>query len=59
MRISRYWVDPDIAADPRRDALTQRLALSHHCRFPNWRYQTDNAALSERAGATFTIPAKA
>lgn len=38
--MSRYWVDPDIADDPRRDLLTPRLALSHRTGFPNWRYET-------------------
>jgi CubicO group peptidase (beta-lactamase class C family) len=33
----RDWVDPDIAADPRRLALTARLALSHQGGFANWR----------------------
>lgn len=32
-----FWVDPDIAADPRRVQLTPRLALSHQTGFPNWR----------------------
>ncbi len=31
------WVDPDIADDPRRNALTARLALSHQTGFQNWR----------------------
>lgn len=31
------WVDPDIADDPRRDALTPRIALSHQTGFQNWR----------------------
>lgn len=40
--MARYWVDPDIAADPRHAALTPRLALSHRTGFPNWRRETDN-----------------
>lgn len=34
-----YWVDPDVAGDPRQGALTPRLALSHRTGFPNWRFQ--------------------
>ena len=35
--MARYWVDPDIATDPRRERLTARLALNHQSGFPNWR----------------------
>ncbi|MGB7192541.1 MAG: serine hydrolase domain-containing protein [Collimonas pratensis] len=35
--MDRYWLDPDIAADPRHALLTPRLALSHRTGFPNWR----------------------
>ena len=35
--LAEDWVDPDIADDPRRDALTPRLALSHQTGFQNWR----------------------
>lgn len=35
--MSRYWVDPDLAGDPRRDVLTLRIALSHRTGFANWR----------------------
>lgn len=35
--MSRYWTDPDIAKDPRRNLLTPRIALSHQTGFPNWR----------------------
>ena len=38
--MARYWVDPDLANDPRRDLLTPRLSLSHRTGFPNWRYET-------------------
>lgn len=37
-----WWVDPDIADDPRHRLLTPRMALSHRTGFPNWRYQTDD-----------------
>jgi CubicO group peptidase (beta-lactamase class C family) len=35
--LANYWVDPDIAEDPRRLALTSRLTLSHQSGLPNWR----------------------
>lgn len=38
--MSRYWADPDLADDPRRELLTPRLSLSHRSGFPNWRYET-------------------
>lgn len=38
--MSKYWTDPDIAKDPRRNRLTPRLALSHETGFPNWREGT-------------------
>lgn len=35
--MAKHWVDPDLVDDPRRDALTPRIALSHRTGFPNWR----------------------
>ncbi len=35
-----YWVDPDVAADPRAKLLTARMALDHQTGFPNWRRET-------------------
>ena len=35
--MSNFWVDPDIASDPRRNLLTPRLVMSHRTGFPNWR----------------------
>ena len=35
-----YWLDPDLAADPRAKLLTPRMALDHQTGFPNWRAQT-------------------
>jgi CubicO group peptidase (beta-lactamase class C family) len=35
--LDAYWVDPDVASDPRHRALTPRIALSHRTGFPNWR----------------------
>ena len=42
----KYWVDPDIANDPRHMKLTTRLVLSHQTGFKNWRYQNANQKLS-------------
>jgi len=36
--LASYWVDPDIAGDPRRDSLTARRVLNHTSGFPNWRF---------------------
>lgn len=36
--MSRYWVDPDVFADPRHKLLTPEIALSHRTGFRNWRY---------------------
>lgn len=33
-----YWVDPDVAGDPRHLQLTPRMALNHTTGFPNWRF---------------------
>ncbi|WP_165776939.1 serine hydrolase domain-containing protein [Paremcibacter congregatus] len=33
-----YWVDPDLADDPRHKDLTPRMALSHTTGFLNWRF---------------------
>ncbi len=35
--VAEYWVDPDIADDPRHKMLTPRLLLSHQGGLPNWR----------------------
>ncbi|MEZ4584803.1 MAG: serine hydrolase domain-containing protein [Gemmatimonadales bacterium] len=35
--LSSYWVDPDIADDPRHRLLTPRIVLTHQTGFPNWR----------------------
>jgi CubicO group peptidase (beta-lactamase class C family) len=35
-----YWLDPDLAGDPRARQLTPRMALDHQTGFPNWRRQT-------------------
>jgi CubicO group peptidase (beta-lactamase class C family) len=35
--LSQYWVDPDLAEDPRLQQLTPRILLSHQGGLPNWR----------------------
>lgn len=42
----KYWIDPDIAGDPRTNKLTTRHILSHQTGFPNWRYKNANGKLS-------------
>jgi CubicO group peptidase (beta-lactamase class C family) len=39
--MSPHWTDPDLAADPRHQAFTPRLALSHQLGFTNWRRETE------------------
>jgi CubicO group peptidase (beta-lactamase class C family) len=36
-KLAEHWVDPDVADDARRLALTPRLTLSHQSGLPNWR----------------------
>jgi CubicO group peptidase (beta-lactamase class C family) len=36
----KYWMDPDIATDPRAKLLTPRIALEHQTGFSNWRRET-------------------
>ncbi len=35
--MSSYWLDPDVADDPRSARLTPRLVMSHRSGLPNWR----------------------
>ncbi len=44
--LSNYWIDPDIANDPRHKKLTTRLVLSHQTGFKNWRYLNADGKLS-------------
>ena len=37
----KYWIDPDLADDPRAKLLTPRLALDHQTGFANWRRETN------------------
>jgi CubicO group peptidase (beta-lactamase class C family) len=36
-----WWVDPDLAADPRHRLLTPRISLTHRTGFANWRRMTE------------------
>jgi CubicO group peptidase (beta-lactamase class C family) len=40
-----YWVDPDIASDPRHRELTLRMALNHRTGLPNWRGHSPDGKL--------------
>ena len=40
-----HWVDPDLADDPRHEALTPRHALTHRTGFPNWRFFLESGRL--------------
>jgi len=44
--LDKYWIDPDIAKDPRHKKLTTRMILSHQTGFPNWRWQKADRKLS-------------
>ncbi|WP_312315832.1 serine hydrolase domain-containing protein [Stenotrophomonas sp.] len=51
--LSYYWVDPDVAHDPRRHALTARQVLNHTSGFPNWRFfRADRKLTFEHAPGT-------
>ncbi|WP_317046332.1 serine hydrolase [Flavobacterium sp. 103] len=41
-----YWIDPEIANDPRNKKLTTRLILSHQTGFPNWRWMNEDKKLN-------------
>jgi CubicO group peptidase (beta-lactamase class C family) len=47
--LARYWIDPDLAADPRAKLLTTRHVLSHTTGFPNWRWNDASKKLSFHA----------
>lgn len=36
--MATYWIDPDLASDPRVRLLTPRMALNHTTGLPNWRF---------------------
>jgi CubicO group peptidase (beta-lactamase class C family) len=45
-RLDKYWVDPDLAKDPRHHQLTTRIILSQRSGFPNWRYMHKDGKLA-------------
>jgi len=51
--MARYWTDPDIATDPRREKLTARIALAHQTGFPNWRPEGGRLAFTSDPGTAF------
>lgn len=44
--LHQYYVDPDIADDPRHKLITPRLVLTHQVGFPNWRWENADKKLS-------------
>jgi CubicO group peptidase (beta-lactamase class C family) len=44
--LGAYWVDPDIAGDPRLLSLTARTVLTHTTGFPNWRFFRSDGKLA-------------
>lgn len=44
--LAKYWVDPDVAEDPRHERLTTRHVLRHQTGFPNWRSSNANGKLA-------------
>ncbi|MDN3692089.1 class A beta-lactamase-related serine hydrolase [Chryseobacterium tructae] len=44
--LDSYWVDPDIANNPKHKKLTTRLILSHQTGFPNWRWMNADKKLN-------------
>lgn len=43
--LAKYWIDPDIADDPRHQQLTTRHVLSHQTGFTNWRWHNESLKL--------------
>lgn len=44
--LSNYWVDPDVAGDPRHKLITTRHVLSHQSGLPNWKGHEPGGKLS-------------
>jgi CubicO group peptidase (beta-lactamase class C family) len=42
----KYWIDPDIANDPKTKKITTRYVLSHQTGFPNWRWNNADKKLN-------------
>jgi len=51
--MDRYWSDPDLTSDHRRELLTPRLALSHQTGFPNWRNAQRGLAFDRQPGTAW------
>lgn len=47
--LAKYWVDPDVANDPRHAKLTTRHVLSHQTGFMNWRFLEESKKLTFHA----------
>lgn len=47
--MARWWLDPDIADDPRALQLTVEMALSHRTGFANWRENEEDNTLRFRS----------
>ena len=44
--LSPHYIHPDIADDPRHEALTPRIVLTHKTGFRNWPYEYDDGKLA-------------
>lgn len=44
--LAKYWVDPDVASDPRHARLTTRHVLGHTTGFKNWRFLEESEKLT-------------
>lgn len=44
--LAKYWIDPDIASDPRHALLTTRHVLGHTTGFKNWRFMEESKKLT-------------
>jgi CubicO group peptidase (beta-lactamase class C family) len=43
--MANFWIDTDLADDPRHKLLTPKIALNHTTGFPNWRFFTEDRKL--------------
>lgn len=44
--LAKYWIDPDVADDPRAKQLTTRHVLAHQTGFSNWRWMEESKKLT-------------
>lgn len=51
--LSKTWVEADLRDDPRHQALTPRLLLSHQSGFPNWRPMNRRLKFERNPGTAF------